>query len=148
MLARIHLILGILTAVPIFFWASSGLLYALPEQVEGSSFGVIDPTAVRISASEALARAGGPLTALTLQNRNGRPEWSAIRGLTEVRIDAQSGSVERAWPSAKTTFFRQAHFWWFLGGAQNIAIASFALLACASSLTGLLLAVRTVSKGR
>lgn len=140
MLARVHLVLGLLVAVPTFFWAASGLLYSLPGQVEGSTYARIDPAQVRVPAAEALRLAGRPVSALTLQNRNGREEWSAVAGMEEVRVDARTGAVEKAQAGARTAFFRQAHFWWFLGGAQRIAIPLFALLSCASSLTGLWLA--------
>ena len=144
MLARVHLVLGLLVAVPTFFWAASGLLYSLPGQIEGSRYARIDPSQVRVPAAEALRLAGKPVSALTLQNRNGRNEWSAVAGTDEVRVDAITGEVEKAPADARTAFFRQAHFWWFLGGAQRLAIPIFALLCCASSLTGLWLARRAL----
>lgn len=148
MLARVHLVLGLLVAVPTFFWAASGLLYSLPGQVQGSSFGHVDPGAVRIEAIEALKLVGKPVSALTLQNRDGRTEWDAIAGLDELHIDAHSGAVEEVRTGARTRFFRQAHFWWFLGGVQRLAVPFFALLACASSVTGLLLAQRSLRRRR
>ncbi len=146
MLARVHLVLGLLVAVPVFLWAASGLLYSLPGQVEGSTYGRVDPTSVRVGAAEALMLAGKPVSALTLQNRNGRTEWDAVAGLEELRIDAASGAVEQVRADARTRFFRQAHFWWFLGPAGRVAIPILALLACASSVSGLLLAVRALRR--
>lgn len=67
MLARVHLGLGLLVAVPTFFWAASGLLYSLPGQVQGSTFGHVDPATVRVVGERRAARValGAKAVALT-----------------------------------------------------------------------------------
>ncbi|HEU5238995.1 MAG TPA: hypothetical protein VFU37_17830, partial [Pyrinomonadaceae bacterium] len=54
---RFHMWLGLIVAIPVLAWASSGLLYALPNAVEGGKVETIDATRVRILPSEALAKA-------------------------------------------------------------------------------------------
>jgi hypothetical protein len=84
---RVHIWLGLIVAVPVLAWASSGLLYALPKAVEGGRVETIDETRVRILPSEALTRASEfagrklPTTALTLLMREGRPVYQAVGGL-------------------------------------------------------------------
>ncbi len=81
---RVHIWLGLIVAIPVLAWASSGLLYAWPNTVEGGRVETIDATRVRVSPSDALARAGEfagkklPTTALTLLMRDGRPVYQAI----------------------------------------------------------------------
>jgi len=145
MLARVHLVLGLLVALPLLAWTSSGLLYSLPNQVQGARYGHIDFAQVRVGPREAALLAGKPLSALTLQFRDGHTEWDAIAGLDELRIDAGTGAVEAVRVDGRTAFFREAHFWWFTGGAQRWLVPLFALLACASSLSGLLLAAFVIA---
>ena len=84
---RLHIWLGLIVAIPVLAWASSGLLYAWPGAVEGGKIETIDATRVRLLPSEALVRAsefaGGrlPTTALTLLMRDGRPVYQAIGGM-------------------------------------------------------------------
>src|SRR6266481_570160 len=79
-----HIWLGLIVAVPMFAWASSGLLYAWPSAVEGGKVETIDATRIRILPSEALTRASEfagrklPTTALTLLMREGRPVYQAV----------------------------------------------------------------------
>jgi len=69
---RLHTWLGLIVAVPVLAWASSGLLYAWPNAVEGGKIETIDAARVHVSPSEALAKANEfvskklPVTALTL----------------------------------------------------------------------------------
>ncbi|MDT5122068.1 MAG: PepSY-associated region [Acidobacteriota bacterium] len=147
---RAHLWLGIIVAVPVLAWASSGLLYAWPNAVEGGEVQRIDAARVRVSAPEAMKRADEfagrelPLTALTLVMRDGRPVYQAIGGMgaDSLLIDAQTGSVvQTPPPGALTRYFRQAHFYFFAGGWQVYLLILMAALACASALSGIYLNV-------
>jgi hypothetical protein len=69
---RTHLWLGLIVAVPVLAWTSSGLLYAWPNAVEGGQIENIAPGRVRVTPAEAMQRADDfvgrklPTTALTL----------------------------------------------------------------------------------
>jgi hypothetical protein len=82
---RAHIWLGLIVAIPFIAWASSGFLYALPNVVKGGKIENIDATRLRVSPSDAMARANEfagkklPTTALTLLMRDGRPGWARIR---------------------------------------------------------------------
>jgi len=145
---RIHIWLGLLISIPLLAWASSGLLYAWPNAVEGGKIETIDATRVRISPSDALNRASDfagrklPTTALTLLMRDGRPVYQAIGGLgaDSLLIDAESGAVIKAPPPGLLTrYFRQAHFYFFAGSWQVPFLIVLAGLACISALSGLYL---------
>jgi uncharacterized iron-regulated membrane protein len=147
---RAHLWLGIIVAVPVLAWASSGLLYAWPNAVEGGEVQRIDAARVRVSAPEAMKRANEfagrelPLTALTLVMRDGRPVYQAVGGMgaDSLLIDAETGSVvQTPPPGALTRYFRQAHFYFFAGGWQVYLLILMAALACASALSGIYLNV-------
>jgi uncharacterized iron-regulated membrane protein len=147
---RAHLWLGIIVAVPVLAWASSGLLYAWPNAVEGGEVQRIDAARVRVSAPEAMKRADEfagrelPLTALTLVMRDGRPVYQAVGGMgaDSLLIDAETGSVvQTPPPGALTRYFRQAHFYFFAGGWQVYLLILMAALACASALSGIYLNV-------
>ncbi len=156
MLVRIHLALGLAVSTPLFFWALSGLLYALPGQVDGGgAYAAIDPSRLRLDPAEALRRAselaGRPLsiTALTLQQRDGRLAYEAIggMGMDSVTVDAETGAVQLTSPPRPLTrFFRQAHFFWFAGRLQIPLLVLCAALSCASVLSGLLLALRRLRR--
>ena len=145
---RAHTWLGIIVAIPVLAWASSGLLYAWPSAVEGGKIEKIQPSRVRITPAEAISRAndfGGrqlPITALTLLMRDGRPVYQAIGGMgaDSLLIDAETGAVIKTPPSsALTRYFRQAHFYYFAGGWQVPLMIGFATLACLSALSGIYL---------
>jgi len=147
---RAHLWLGIVVAVPVLAWASSGLLYAWPNAVEGGEVQRIEAARVRVSAPEAMKRANEfagrelPLTALTLVMRDGRPVYQAVGGMgaDSLLIDAETGSVvQTPPPGALTRYFRQAHFYFFAGGWQVYLLILMAALACASALSGIYLNV-------
>ena len=147
---RAHLWLGIIVAVPVLAWASSGLLYAWPNAVEGGEVQRIDAARVRVSAPEAMKRANEfagkelPLTALTLVMRDGRPAYQAVGGMgaDSLLIDAETGSVmQTPPPGALTRYFRQAHFYFFAGGWQVYLLILMAALACTSALSGIYLNV-------
>src|SRR5215510_10267859 len=143
---RFHMWLGLIVAIPVLAWASSGLLYALPNAVEGGKVETIDATRVRVLPSEALAKASEfagrqlPTTALTLLMREGRPVYQAIGGMgaESLLIDAETGTVIKTPPPGTLTrYFRQAHFYFFAGSWQVPALILFAGLACLSAVSGI-----------
>ena len=145
---RVHMWLGLIVAVPVLAWASSGLLYALPNVVEGGKVENIDATRLRVSPSDAMAKANEfagkklPTTALTLLMREGRPVYQAVGGMgaDSLLIDAETGAVVKTPPpGALTRYFRQAHFYFFAGSWQLAALVAFAALACVSAVSGLYL---------
>ncbi|MDQ3648989.1 MAG: PepSY domain-containing protein [Acidobacteriota bacterium] len=145
---RAHIWLGVVVAVPVLLWSSSGLLYAWPGAVEGGKVEVIDAARVRVSATEALDgahRFAGtrlPTTALTLLMRDGRPVYQAVGGMgaDSLLVDAETGAVIKTPPpGAKTRFFRQAHFYYFAGSWQVPLLILMAALACLSAISGIYL---------
>ena len=145
---RAHTWLGIIVAIPVLAWASSGLLYAWPSAVEGGKIESIQASRVRIAPAEAIALASQfagrqlPTTALTLVMRDGRPVYQAIGGLgaDSLLIDAETGAVIKTPPpGALTRYFRQAHFYYFAGTWQAPLMIAFATLACLSALSGIYL---------
>jgi len=145
---RVHIWLGLIVAIPVLAWASSGFLYALPSAVEGGKVETIDAARVRILPSEALARASEfagrklPTTALTLLMREGRPVYQAVGGLgaNSLLIDAETGLVIKTPPPAPLTrYFRQAHFYFFAGSWQVPVLLVISALACLSAGSGLYL---------
>ncbi len=145
---RSHLWLGLVVAIPMFAWASSGLLYAWPNAVEGGKVESIDATRVRVLPSEAMAKANEfagrklPTTALTLLMRDGHPVYQAIGGMgaDSLLIDAENGAVIKTPPpGALTRYFRQAHFYFFAGSWQIPLLVALSALAGISALSGLYL---------
>jgi uncharacterized iron-regulated membrane protein len=145
---RAHIWLGLIVAVPVLAWATSGLLYAWPNAVEGGKVEAIDAARVRITPADALERAHAfagrrlPLTALTLLVRDGRPVYQAIGGMgaDSLLIDAETGAVVRTPPpGALTRYFRQAHFYFFAGRWQVPLLILLSALASASALSGIYL---------
>jgi len=145
---RAHIWLGLIVAVPVLAWASSGFLYALPNVVEGGKIENIDATRLRLSPSDAMARANDfagkklPTTALTLLMREGRPVYQAIGGMgaDSLLIDAETGAVIKTPPPGTLTkYFRQAHFYFFAGSWQVTLLVLFSALACISAASGLYL---------
>src|SRR5829696_5204577 len=145
---QVHLLLGIVVSVPVLAWALSGLLYALPNTVEGGTVEKIDSARVRVSAPEAMAKASElagrqlPTTALTLLMKDGKPQYQSIGGLgaDSIYVDAETGEARMAEPPTwKTAFFRQAHFYFFAGSWQVTLLTIFSGLAALSALTGIYL---------
>jgi uncharacterized iron-regulated membrane protein len=152
---RIHIWLGLIVAIPVFAWASSGLLYAWPSAVEGGRIESIAPGRVIITPAEAMQRANAfagrklPTSALTLLMREGRPVYQAVGGMgaDSLLIDAETGSVMKApSPGTLTSYFRQAHFYFFAGSWQIPLLISISALACLSALSGIYLNVILWSK--
>lgn len=145
---RAHIWLGLLVAVPVLLWTTSGLLYAWPNAVEGGKVEAIDAARVRVTANEALERANAfagrrlPTTALTLLVREGRPVYQAVGGMgaDSLLIDAETGAVVKTPPpGALTRYFRQAHFYFFAGTWQVTLLILFSALASLSALSGIYL---------
>ena len=147
---RVHIWLGLIVAIPVLAWASSGLLYAWPSAVEGGKIESIAASRVQITPDEAMRRADAfagrklPTTALTLLMREGRPVYQAVGGMgaDSLLIDAETGEVVKTPPpGALTRYFRQAHFYFFAGSWQVPLLIAFSALACASALSGIYLNV-------
>ena len=147
---RVHAWLGLIVAIPVLAWASSGLLYAWPNAVEGGEIEKIASADVRIAPAQALQRADEfagkklPITALTLLMREGRPVYQAVGGMgaDSLLIDANTGTVMKTPPPGLLTrYFRQAHFYFFLGSWQVPLLIGLSALACLSALTGIYLNV-------
>ncbi len=145
---RIHIWLGLAVAVPVLLWASSGLLYAWPNAVEGGRVETIDAARVRLSAPDALTRADAfagrhlPTTALTLLVREGHPVYQVVGGMgaDSLLVDAETGEVIKTPPpDARTRYFRQAHFYYFAGAWQTPLLILFSALACLSAASGIYL---------
>jgi uncharacterized iron-regulated membrane protein len=142
---RVHTWLGLIVAVPLLAWTSSGLLYAWPNAVEEGKIESIAPDNVRIMPIDAMHRADAfekrklPLTALTLLMRDGRPVYQAIGGMgtDSLLIDAQTGQVVKTPPPGMLTrYFRQAHFYFFAGTWQVPLLVSVSVLAFLTTLAG------------
>src|SRR5881296_3742686 len=153
---KIHIWIGLIVAIPVLAWSSSGLLYAWPNAVEGGKIESIDATRIHVSPFDALLKANEfagkklPTTALTLLMRDGRPVYQAVGGMgaDSLLIDAQSGAVIRTPPpGARTRYFRQAHFYFFAGAWQVPLLIAAAALASLSALSGIYLNL-TLRRGR
>jgi uncharacterized iron-regulated membrane protein len=145
---RTHTWLGLIVAVPLLAWTSSGLLYAWPNAVEGGKVESIAAGSVRVTPGEALQLANDfagrklPTTALTLLMRDGRPVYQAIGGMgaDSLLIDADTGQVVKAPPpGVLTRYFRQAHFYFFAGRWQVPLLIAASALAFLSALSGMYL---------
>ncbi len=152
-----HLWLGIFVSIPVLAWALSGLLYALPNTVEGGTVEKIDAVRIKVSPADAMQKANElsgktlPTTALTLLMKDGKPVYQSIGGLgaDSIFIDAETGEAKHSEPpSAKTQFFRQAHFYYFAGSWQIWLLVLFSGLACLSASTGIYLNITHWFSGR
>ena len=150
LLYRMHIWLGLIVAIPVLAWATSGLLYAWPNAVEGGKIENIEPTLIKIAPDEALRRANQfagrelPTTALTLLMREGRPVYQAVGGLgaDSLLVDAETGVVIKTPPpGVLTRYFRQAHFYFFAGSFQTPLLVCLSALAALSALSGIYLNV-------
>ncbi len=145
-----HLLLGVLVSIPVLAWALSGFLYALPNTIEGGTVEKIDTARVKVSPADAMASADRlagktlPTTALTLLMKDGRPQYQSVGGLgaDSIFIDAETGVARMSEPpTAKTRFFREAHFYFFAGEWQVTLLLVFSALAALSAATGIYLNV-------
>lgn len=143
-----HLLLGVLVSVPVLAWALSGFLYALPNTVEGGTVEKIDAIRVKVSPADAIAKANElagkqlPTTALTLLMKDGHAQYQSVGGLgaDSIFIDAETGEAKMSVPPTwKTSFFRQAHFYFFAGSWQVTLLVIFSLLSALSAATGIYL---------
>lgn len=144
---RTHIWLGLLVAIPVLAWTSSGLLYAWPNAVSGGTIESIAIERVRITPAQAQERAndfaGRKLrtTALTLLMREG---YQAVGGMgaDSLLIDAETGLVLKTPPPGiLTRYFRQAHFYFFAGSWQVPLLVAASGLAFLSALSGMYLNV-------
>ena len=147
---RTHIWLGLIVAIPVFAWATSGLLYAWPNAVEGGKIEPIQSVRVQMTPSEAMRRANEfagrklPTTALTLLMRDGRPVYQAVGGMgaDSLLIDAETGEVIKTPPPGMLTrYFRQAHFYFFAGSWQIPLLVTLSALTGLSALSGIYLNV-------
>lgn len=145
-----HTWLGLIVAVPLLAWTSSGLLYAWPNAVEGGKIERIALDTVRITPPEALQRADDfagrklPTTALTLLMRESRPVYQAVGGMgaDSLLIDAETGEVTTTPPpGVLTRYFPQAHFYFFAGKWQVPLLVAVSALAFLSAFSGMYLGV-------
>jgi len=147
---QVHLWLGLFVSIPVLAWAFSGLLYSLPNTVQGGKVDVIARERVKVSSTDAIAKAHKfvgktlPTTALTLLMRDGKPYYQAIggMGMESILVNAETGDVLiTPPPNLATRFFRQAHFYYFAGSWQITLLIIFSALACLSAITGIYLNV-------
>ena len=145
---QIHLLLGVLVSIPVLAWALSGFLYALPNTVEGGTVERIDAVRIKVSPADAIEKANElagkqlPTTALTLLMKDGKPQYQSVGGLgaDSIFIDAETGEAKMsAPPTWKTSFFRQAHFYYFAGSWQVTLLVIFSILSALSAMTGIYL---------
>ena len=145
---RTHTWLGLIVAIPLLAWTSSGLLYAWPNAVEGGKVESIALAGVRVTPAEAMQSANDfagrelPTTALTLMMRDGRPVYQAIGGMgaDSLLIDAVTGNVMKTPPpGALTRYFRQAHFYFFAGRWQVPMLIALSALGLLSAMSGIYL---------
>lgn len=145
---RTHIWLGLLVAIPILAWTSSGLLYAWPNAVEGGAIENIALERLQVTPAQALQRANDfagrklPTTALTLLMREGRPVYQAIGGMgaDSLLIDAETGQVMKTPPPGiLTRYFRHAHFYFFAGSWQVPLLVAVSGLAFLSAFSGMYL---------
>lgn len=137
-----------MVSVPVLAWALSGLMYALPNTVEGGAVEKIDAPRIKVSPADAIVSANTlagknlPTTALTLLMKDGRPQYQSIGGLgaDSIFVDAETGAAQwSAQPSLKTRFFREAHFYFFAGEWQVTLLVIFSALTALSAMTGIYL---------
>jgi uncharacterized iron-regulated membrane protein len=145
---QLHLILGVFVSIPVLAWAMSGLLYSLPNMVEGGTVEKIDAARLKVSPAEAIDKANVlagktlPTTALTLLMKDGRPKYQSIGGLgaDSIFIDAETGEAAYSKPpTLKTRFFREAHFYFFAGEWQVVLLVLFSSLTALSAASGIYL---------
>ena len=152
---KLHILLGIAVSVPVLAWALSGLMYAWPNTVEGGAVEKIDAAKVIVSPVDAIGKAEElagkqlPTTALTLLMKDGKPQYQSIGGLgaDSIFVDAETGEAKMSAPATWTTsFFRQAHFYFFAGEWQVTLLVIFSFLSALSALTGIYLNIAYWSK--
>ncbi len=147
-LLRVHVYLGLLCALPLFGWTSSGLLGALPRTATtGVTYQKVQLERLKIGPLEAAQRArelgAGQASSLTLQQADGNLSWQVVAGGRAVRVDAETGTASWADPPGWTSrYFSQAHFLWFTGPLRMWLLVGFTLALLALLATGLMLAAR------
>ncbi len=109
-------------------------MYALPNTVDGGTVEKIDASRVQVTPQDAMVKAEElagrqlPTTALTLLMKDGKPQYQSIGGLgaDSIFIDAETGEARASEPPTwQTSFFRQAHFYFFAGSWQVTLLVIF-----------------------
>ena len=145
---QLHIWLGLFVSIPLLAWASSGLIYSLPNRVEGGKVETIAVEKIKVAPVDAMQKANEfanrqlPTTALTLLMRDGELVYQAVGGMgaESLLINAETGAVvQTPPPNWATRYFRQAHFYYFAGAWQVPLLILFSALACLSALTGVYL---------
>lgn len=145
---NLHLFLGLLCALPLFLWASSGLLGALPRAATtGVAYQKLELERLKVGPEEAARKArelgSDRVSSMTLQQADGKLSWQLVAGGRAVRVDAETG--ETAWadpPGWTSRYFSQAHFLFFAGPLQQPLLIGFTVGLLALLATGLILAAR------
>lgn len=109
-LYRIHLVLGLIVSLPLLGWTTSGLWSALPTTAGGGTvYAAISTDRILISPAAAIERARAfagkplPITALTLEQKDGRVESAdeaELRTATHVSAVLGGTSISTGWYSA------------------------------------------------
>ena len=129
-----HLWLGLFVSIPVLAWALSGLMYAIPNTVEGGTIEKIDSARVKISPSEAMQKANAlagkelPTTALTLLMKDGKPQYQSIGGLgaDSIFIDAETGEARMSCAAElENALFPRSAFLLFCGQLAGDASDNF-----------------------
>ncbi|MBX3167555.1 MAG: PepSY domain-containing protein [Candidatus Eremiobacteraeota bacterium] len=152
--AWLHLWLGLLCALPMFAWTSSGFLGALPRSTtSGVHYQALELPRLRVDA-QAAARAANAvsdpplkISSMTLEQRDGRLSWLVIGGSRGVRVDGETGQAEKVERGGFLSgYFSEAHFLWKLGKLRMPVMVSATLGMLALLFTGLLLAYQRLRK--
>jgi hypothetical protein len=153
-IAAIHLWLGLVCALPMFAWTSSGFVASLPRSATaGVTYQAIDFARLHVDAGAATARARGlagepfKISSMTLEQRNNRLSWLIIAGPRGVRVDGETG--EAAWQersSFLSSYFAQAHFLWFAGALRMPVMIGGTAAMIALLLSGLVLAFASLRR--
>ena len=148
--AWLHLWLGLICALPMFAWTSSGFVGALPRSAtSGVHYQAIELPRLRVEA-QAAARAAQAvsdpplkISSMTLEQRDGRLSWLVIGGSRGVRVDGETGLAEKVERGGLLSrYFSEAHFLWKLGSLRMPVMVGATLAMLVLLLTGLVLAYR------
>ena len=146
---KLHLWLGLLVGIPLLAWCVSGFFLAIPPgAVQGEPYSVIEPQRVVLTPAGAISAVekhlGKPpeLTAISLEQRGERAQYSVFGKNGSYLVNAETGEVTKPpAPSKTTSWIRNAHFFNFAGGWKTSLLLLFSILAGCSVLSGLWLAL-------
>ncbi|MEW6283636.1 MAG: PepSY domain-containing protein [Candidatus Eremiobacterota bacterium] len=154
MVRKLHWVLGLVCALPLFGWASSGFLSALPRaSTTGVTYERLDLDRLKVGPLEAAERARvlDPelrFSSMTLQQADGRLFWQLVAGGRSLRVDAETGQAAWARRGRLADYFAEAHFFFFAGPLQRPLLLGFTLALLGVLATGLALARRKLRAGR